>query len=60
MENLAIQDPNALGPLNSLPPPGGPPQLPPQVRIPALHISGGAYGGTDVYDSGTTPRSDRQ
>ncbi|KAL8949669.1 MAG: hypothetical protein Q9222_004249 [Ikaeria aurantiellina] len=30
MENLSIHDPNAAGAPNHAPPPGGPPQLPPQ------------------------------
>ncbi|KAL8707126.1 MAG: hypothetical protein Q9220_007789 [cf. Caloplaca sp. 1 TL-2023] len=38
MDNLSIQDPNAAGAPNHAPPPGGPPQLPPQMFTTAAQL----------------------
>ncbi|KAL8749551.1 MAG: hypothetical protein Q9199_007618 [Rusavskia elegans] len=38
MESLTIQDPNAAGGPNHVPPPGGPPQLPPQMFTTAAQL----------------------
>ncbi|KAI4090753.1 MAG: hypothetical protein LQ348_002409 [Seirophora lacunosa] len=38
MENLSIQDAGTAGSLNHIPPPGGPPQLPPQMFTTAAQL----------------------
>ncbi|KAL8802504.1 MAG: hypothetical protein Q9223_006624 [Gallowayella weberi] len=48
MESLTIQDASAAGGLNHVPPPGGPPQLPPQMFTTAAQL-------LDLTDSKTSP-----
>ncbi|KAI4240719.1 MAG: hypothetical protein L6R40_004964 [Gallowayella cf. fulva] len=49
MENLSLQDANAAGGLNHVPPPGAPPQLPPQMFTTAAQL-------LDLTDSKIPPR----